>query len=273
MSVNETSPTPDCEACIQAKQTHVPFPQSTSKEDSRVPGEMTHSDVWGPARTESLRGSQYFISFTDNCTRKCTIEFMKLKSEVGVKVRQYVMQLKTRHSMQPRMIRIDNGTEYINDELISWCKDQGIEVQRTAPYSPQQNGTAERLNRTLIELARAMLIAKGLPECLWAEAVSHAAYLRNRAPTRALEGGTPNELWDGVKLNVAHLREFGSPVYVLIEDNNKSKLKPRSEKHIFVGFTDGSKSIKYYNTTTRQVKTSRNFKFLNAPVLQCEEEN
>jgi transposase InsO family protein len=122
---------------------HVPFPQSTSNEESRVPGEMTHSDVWGPAQTESLHGSRYFISFTDDCTRKCTIEFMKLKSEAGMKVRQYIMQLKTRYSMQPSMIRIDNGTEYINDDLISWCKDQGIEVQRTAPYSPQQNGTAE----------------------------------------------------------------------------------------------------------------------------------
>jgi transposase InsO family protein len=143
---------------------------------------------------------------------------MKLKSEAGMKVRQYVMHLKTRYRMQPSMIRIDNGTEYINDDLISWCKDQGIEVQRTAPYLPQQNGTAERLNRTLIELVRAMLISKGLPECLWAEAVSHAAYLRNRASTWALKGATPNELWDGVKPNVTHLREFGSPVYVLIED-------------------------------------------------------
>jgi hypothetical protein len=118
-----------------------------------------------------------------------------------------------------------------------------------------------------------MLISKGLPECLWAEAVSHAAYLGNWASTRALKGATPNELWDGVKPNVAHLREFRSLVYVLIEDNNKSKLKPRSEKHIFVGFTDGSKSVKYYNMTTHQVKTLRNYIFLNAPVLQCEGEN
>jgi hypothetical protein len=119
-----------------------------------------------------------------------------------------------------------------------------------------------------------MLIAKNLPEILWAEAVAHAAYLRNRASTRALQGATPEGLWNQHKPSVGHLQEFGAAVYVLIEGTNLSKLKLKSERHIFVGFADGPKAIKYYNTRMRQVRVTKNFRFLrDTPVLQREGEN
>src|SRR5688572_12212394 len=94
---------------------------------------------------------------------------------------------------RPSYMRFDNGRELINEKLINFAREEGITIEPTAPYSPSQNGVAERFNRTLMELARAMLFEKGLPEFLWDEAVAHAAYLRNRAPTRALKGKTPYE--------------------------------------------------------------------------------
>jgi hypothetical protein len=97
-------------------------------------------------------------------------------------------------------------------------------------YSPSQNGVAERFNRTLLELARAMLISKDLPIFLWDEAVAHSAYLWNREPTRALNGKTPYEAWHKSKPNISHLREFGSDVWVLDESKNRSKLDPKSKK-------------------------------------------
>jgi hypothetical protein len=75
-----------------------------------------------------------------------------------------------------------------------------------------------------------MLIEKDLPEFLWADAVSHAAYLRNRAPTRALQGATPEERWNGKRPNIKHLQEFGALVYVLLEGTNQSKMRPKSVK-------------------------------------------
>ena len=77
--------------------------------------------------------------------------------------------------------------------MINWFNQQGIEAQLTAPYSPSQNGAAERLNRTLVELARAMMAARNVPEFLWEHAIQHAAYLRERAPTKALKGKTPHK--------------------------------------------------------------------------------
>jgi len=176
--------------------------------------------------------------------------------------------------MTPKIILVDNGTKYINADLITWCKDKGIKIQQTAPYSPQQNGMSERLNQTLMELARAMLIARKMPEYLWAEAVSHTTYLRNQAPTHALQGTTPEGLWNQKLPDVSHLQEFSAPVYILSKGMNKSKLAAaKSMKHIFVGFTlEGAGAIKYYNASTRQVKVSRNYRFLNNPVLQHEGE-
>ena len=107
-------------------------------------------------------------------------------------------------------------------------------IETSAPYSPSQNGVAERFNRTLLELAQAMLIGKNMPQFLGDKAVSHAAYIQNRAPTLALQGKTPYEAWHNLIPSVAHLREFGSNVWILDESQNGSTLDPKSKKMIFV---------------------------------------
>ena len=128
---------PDCEACIEAKKTHDPFP-CVSDNRSETLGELTHSNVCqGPSRTQLIGGSRYFISFIDDCSHKCTVEFMKQKSQSAEKVKQHITYLKNRWEKHPKKIRVDNGTEYINNDLITWCKNQGIELETTAPYSPE----------------------------------------------------------------------------------------------------------------------------------------
>ena len=158
-------------------------------------------------------------------------------------------------------MHFDNGTELINAEMKAWAGQRGIELEVTAPYSQSQNGVAERFNHTHMELAQAMLFAKGLLEFLWDQAVAHANYLHNRAPTWALKGSTPYEAWHGHKPNVLHLREFGCNIWILNESKNCSKLHLRSHKMIFVGFDNGAKCIRYYDKATQHVKRSQNFKF------------
>jgi hypothetical protein len=138
-----------------------------------------------------------------------------------------------------------------------------ITIETTAPYSPSQNGVAERFNRTLLELAWAMLIEKNLPIFLWDKAVAHAAYLQNRAPTCALDGKTPYEAWTGQKPDVAHLREFRCDVWVLDESKNRSQLSPKSKKMKFTGFMDGSKSICYYDAATLSIEILHSMKMMN----------
>ena len=166
----------------------------------------------------------------------------------------------------PLAIWVDRSTEFLNDPLKDWCQEHGIDLEPTAPYSPSQNGVAERMNRTLVELTRAMIRGRRSPEFLWEYAAEHAAYLRNRAYTRSLEGKTPYEAWHGNKPNVEHLREFGTPVWVLLQGQKEPcKILPKSKSHTFVGFDDGPKAIKYYSAETRKVLTSRNFSFIDPP--------
>src|ERR1700678_855968 len=141
----------------------------------------------------------------------------------------------------------------------------------TAPYSPSQNGIAEWMNRTLVELAQAMM--QGLPAFLWEYAINHSTYLRNRAYTKSLKNQTPYEKWFKKKPNVSHLREFGAPVWVLLQGQKQPrKMEPKLRRKIFVGYDKGSKSIKYYNAQTRKVLTSQNIHFLNLTNIESPPE-
>jgi hypothetical protein len=193
-----------------------------------------------------------------------TIYFLKGKHEASKKVKNYLAYLQVR-GVSMHAIRFDCGTEFINSDLKNWCQAKGMEIQLTAPYSPLQNGVAEHMNRTLVEFAYVMLTASKLPEFLWEPAVAHAAYLRNRAYTTALSACIPFEGWFGSKPNVSNLREFSAPVWVLLQGQNIArKILPKSKRHAYVGYNDGSKSVLYYNAKIRKVLTSQNYVFLTA---------
>jgi len=107
-------------------------------------------------------------------------------------LKDYVTYLEA-HGFRPQAFCCDEGHEFVTNALKMWLHSKGIELQTTAPYSPSQNGAAERLNQTLVERARAMMIARDVPMFLWEYAIRHAAYLRDCTPTKALAGKTPYE--------------------------------------------------------------------------------
>ena len=261
-TVDSNSEKPDCEICIQAKQTIKPFNGITNRDTK--PGELTHIDLWGKYEIASIHGNQYYILFVDDATRYVTVNFLKKKEDATKHVKNYLTYLKTQNKL-PKAMRVDRGSEFINQTLKAWFDENGLEIQTTAPYSPSQNGIAERMNRTLVELARAMIKGQNLPEFLWEYAVAHAAYLRNRSYTTFLKEQTPYQKWYNKKPNVTHLREFGAPVWVLLQGQKvPRKILPKSQKRAYVGYEDGSKSVKYYSAETRKILTSRNYRFLTS---------
>ena len=258
-SVDTRTPKTDCIACTESKQTVEPFGKSAERKTE--PGELTHINLWGKYSIASINGNQYYILFVDDAERFTTTEFLKGKGEAPQKVKEYLTHLKTQDK-NPKAIRVDRGKEFVNDDLKTWCREHGIEIHMTTPYSPSQNGVAERMNRTIVEPARAML--RGLPEFLWEYAVNHSSYLHNRTYTRALNNKTPYEMRFKKKPNVFHLREFGAPVWVLLQGQKvPRKMESKSRRRVFIGYDDGSKSVKYYNAETRKILTSRNFHFLS----------
>jgi transposase InsO family protein len=179
LMIDESSiPSRSCEACIQAKQAHRPFPKEAENRTT-IAGERIMGDVWGPARVESIGKWKYYLSLTDDAKRYVTTLFLKTKDQAGSRIKEHVNMIEKQYTRLPKYLRFDNGKELVNEGLKKWAAEKGIIIETTAPYSPSQNGVAERFNRTLLELARAMLFEKNLPVFLWDEAVAHAAYLRN----------------------------------------------------------------------------------------------
>ena len=118
----------------------------------------------------------------------------------------------------------------------NYLKVEGIRHEYTVPKTPEQNGVSERMNRTLVEMVRSMLIESQLPKKFWAEALSTACYLKNRSSDRALDGRTPYEALTGRKPNVSKLRIFGCICYAHIPKNERQKLDSKSEESVFLGY-------------------------------------
>lgn len=175
-----------CECCQEAKFPRLPFPQQ-SKNRSKQPLDLLHVDVCGPMKNVTPGGCRYYLTVTDDYSRYTTVFFLREKSDVEEKLKHFVMEVKTTFGRPPKVIRSDNGGEFKNKSLETFFKKEGIRQQFTTPHTPQQNGIAERKNRTLNEMARCMLLDAGLPTKYWAEAVNTASYLQNRLPTRSLE--------------------------------------------------------------------------------------
>ncbi|KAJ3701279.1 hypothetical protein LUZ61_004984 [Rhynchospora tenuis] len=151
----------------------------------------------------------------------------------------------------------DRGGEYISKEFEYFCEEHGIRRFLTAPYSPQQNGVAERKNRTILDMVRSMLKSKNMPKEFWAEAVQCAVYFQNRCPTASLEKMTPQEAWCGVKPAVSHLKVFGSVAYAHIPDQRRTKLDDKGKKLIFIGYDERSRAYKLIDPATNKIHISR----------------
>ena len=122
-----------------------------------------------------------------------------------------------------KTLRTDSGGEFTSTEFNAYLKE-GVRHELTVPKTPEQNGVAERMNRTLVETVRSMLSSAKLPHKFWAEALSTAAYLRHRSPTKTVKGMTPYEAWKGEKPLVDHLRVFGCQAYAQIPRDERKKL-------------------------------------------------
>ena len=127
--------------------------------------------------------------------------------------------------------------------------------------TPEQNGVAERLNRTLVETVRSMLIDFKLPHKFWAEALATAAYLRNRNPTKAVDGMTLHKAWTNVKPTVKHVRGFGYDAFVHIPKDERHKLDSESKKCILLGYKEATKGYRLYDLQKRRIFYSRDVKF------------
>lgn len=258
-----------CKSCMIGKVHTLPFPKQ-SETCAKDILDVVHSDVCGPINVPSVGGSKYFLTFIDDRSRRIFIYFMKSKDEVFDKFKEFQKLVERQTGKKIKILRSDNGGEYINAEFNKYLKESGIARQLSVPHSPQQNGVAERANRTLVEMARTMMLHAGVKDNLWAEAIMTAAYLRNRCPTKHLDDKTPYEIWHGRKPNVSHFRTFGS-YCVALNKSHKRKFEKRGQDYIMVGYSLVSKAYRLYDKEQRKVIERRDVIF-DENRLQQEED-
>lgn len=239
-----------CHPCIVGKMTKKTFTSSFTP--TSYPGEIVHSDLAGkfPA---SVQGARYMCNFIDQFSRYIMMTGIRRKSDTKAAFNEYskchiskwfrkgIVQLHT-----------DGGGEYAPIDV------KNLLHTTTTPETPQHNAFAERLNRTILDPARTILVESGVPQRYWVEACQHVVYVKNRIYHSGINC-SPFQKLTGAKPTLKYLRVFGCAAFVLDRDPN-TKLSPRALKGLFLGCTDNG-IFKIMLLDNRKIILSPNVKF------------
>ncbi|GKE32971.1 retrovirus-related pol polyprotein from transposon TNT 1-94, partial [Tanacetum coccineum] len=224
------------------------------------PLQMLHMDLFGPTFVKSLMKKMYCLVVTDDYSRFSWVFFLATKDETSEILKTFITGIENLIDLKVKVIRCDNGTEFKNKVMNQFCEIKGIKREFSVARTPQQNGVAERKNRTLIEAARTMLADSKLPTTFWAEAVNTACYVQNRVLVIKPHNKTPYELFLGRKPALSFMRPFGCPVTILTIDH-LGKFDGKANEGFFIGYSTNSKAFRVFNSRTRIVEENLYVKF------------
>ena len=246
-----------CESCLLGKMTKSPFTGKGERANDLLG--LIHSDVCGPMNVQARGGFYYFITFTDDFSRYGYVYLMRHKSEALEKFKEFKNEVQNQLGKTIKSLRSDRGGEYMSLEFDDLLKECGIVSQLTPPGTPQWNGVSERRNRTLLDMVRSMMSHADLPISFWGHALETAAFTLNRVPSKSVQK-TPYEIWTGKRPSMSFMKIWGCEVYN--KRQTSSKLEPKSEKCIFVGYPKETKGYYFYNPVENKVFVARTGVFL-----------
>ena len=250
-----------CESCELGKHHRSSYPSRTGPPTHR-PFDLVHCDVWGPAPHTSPTGGKYYMVFVDDYTRASWTYILKSCKEVLSRVQHFLLEIITQYETVVKILRTENALEFTQKAIEDLCLAHGIIHQTTCPYTSQQNGVAERKHRHLLDMVRTLLLAMRVSQYLWCEAVLTATYLVNRLPSAALGGAIPlQRLTPAADLFSLPPRVFGCTAFVQDHTPGLSKLAPRAQKGVFVGYSRTQKGYRVYFPDRRQYVTSADVTF------------
>ena len=248
-----------CDHCLAGKQRRASFSRKSTRKQVKL--ELVHSDVCGPIEVESLVGNRYFVTFIDDATRRTWVYMLKTKSQVFEVFQKFHAMVERETERKLKCLRTDNGGEYTSKEFKYYWSLHGIRHEKTVPGTPQHNGVAERMNRTIVEKVRCMLRMSDLPKTFWAEAVQCAVYLINRSPSIPLDLDIPMRAWKGCAPSYSHLRVFGCKAFMHVPKDQRSKLDSKTNPCVFVGYGDEEYGFRLYDPEKKKVVRSRDVVF------------
>ena len=253
-------PKTPCATCLAGKQTRDPIPKSTTatapRVNYRISSDLMESD------TLSYLGERYLDTYVDWHSRHITVYPLKAKSDQPATLDAHINRVEVLVGEPVNILRSDGGGEYDNKDVKAICTRRGIHHEMTNPDTPQENGIAERANRTIEEMVRCMLQEAKLPKKYWAEAAKYATHILNRTPTRALDRDiTPHEAYTGIKPSVAHIRPFGCKAYVHIPAKKRAKFDAKSLECVLLGYCEHKRAYRLLHRPTGRIVESRDVVF------------
>ncbi|GJY15818.1 putative ribonuclease H-like domain-containing protein [Tanacetum coccineum] len=242
-----------CVACLKGKQ-HKASCKTKLVNSVSKPLHTLHMDLFRPTSVSSLNHKWYCLVVTDDFSRFSWTFFLKSKDETSSILRNFITEIENLKDHKVKIIRCDNRGEFRNREMDEFCSKKGIKREFSNARTPQQNGVAERRNRTLIEAARTMLADAKLPVTFWAEAVNTACYVQNRVLLNKSQNKTPYELFNGRSPAIGFLRPFGCHVMIFNTLNHLGKFDTKWDEGYFVGYSLTSKAFRVFNKRTKKVE-------------------
>ncbi|GJU82725.1 putative ribonuclease H-like domain-containing protein [Tanacetum coccineum] len=252
-----------CVACQKGKQ-HRASCKSKTENSISLPLHLLHMDLFGPTFVKSLMKKMYCLVVIDDYSRFTWVLFLATKDETSGILKSFITGIENLVDHKVKVIRCDNGTEFKNREMNQFCEMKGILRQFSVARTPQQNGVAERRNRTLIKAARTMLADSKLPTTFWAEVVNTACYVQNRVLVVKPYNKTPYELFHGRTPTFCFMRPFRCLVTILNTIDHLGKFDGKADEGFFVGYSLNSKAFRVFNSRTRIVEESLHIRYTTA---------
>ncbi|KAK1697306.1 hypothetical protein QYE76_014003 [Lolium multiflorum] len=249
-----------CRACVEGKMHDSPHPSKTIISSKRIL-ELLHVDLFGPVTHASLGAKKHCLVIVDDYSRYTWVYFLKTKDETQQIFIDFATEVQRQHNLLIMAIRSDNGSEFKNYTLNDFLSDEGIRHQYSAAYTPQQNGVAERKNRTLMDMARSMMAEYKSRYNFWAEAISTACHSSNRLYLRKGLNKTPYEILTGNKPNISYFKVFGCKCFYKIKGVRLSKFAPKALEGIFVGYGAESHTYRIFDVSSGIIIESCSVKF------------
>ena len=231
-----------CEVCTESKFARQSFKYVQERSNELL--SMIHSDLCDFKTLSSRGGKNYFITFIDDYSKYCYVYLLHSKDEALNMFKIYKAEVENQLEKKIKIIRSDRGGEYESTAFSDFCTQHGIVYQTTAPYTPQQNGVAERKNRTLKDMINSMLNSSGLPHNLWGEALLTTNFILNRIPFKNYNK-SPYELWKGRIPSYNIIKVWGCLAKVLIPLPKRTKVGPKTIDCVFIGFANASAAYRF----------------------------
>ncbi|GKB10383.1 putative ribonuclease H-like domain-containing protein [Tanacetum coccineum] len=250
-----------CVACQKGKQ-HKASCKTKLVSSISQPLQTLHMDLFGLTSVRSINHKIYCLVVIDDYSRFSWVFFLATKDETSGILKTFITGIENQKNHKVKIIRCDNGTEFKNNDMNQFYGIKGIKREFSVVRTPQQNGVAERKNRTLIEAARTMLADSLLPTRFGAEAVSTACCVQNRVLVTKPHNKTPYELLHGRPPSISFMRPFGCLVTILNTLDPLGKFDKNANKGFFVGYSINSKAFRVFNTRTRKVEENLYINFL-----------